>query len=71
MTILVFNSGRFTVATETWKVMEFQPRNGPKELCVEIQVDHEDPVRIDATMDEFIAMVAEGGKVVDLRKLQK
>jgi hypothetical protein len=73
MATLVFNSGRFTVMTESWTATEYHSHAPTISPTVEVHVLGKlvDCARIKTTMDEFIQLIAEGGKIVDLRKLQE
>jgi hypothetical protein len=83
MTALVFNSGRFTVMTESWMATEYRPYADSALTIQEASARyHLQAVEVHAkgklvgarlkmSMDEFIQLIAEGGKIVDLRKLQE
>jgi hypothetical protein len=74
MTALVFNSGRFTVMTESWTATEYNSfADASMNTSIEVHVMGKlvDCARIEITMGEFIQLIAEGGKIVDLRKLQE
>jgi hypothetical protein len=75
MTVLVFKSAVQTIATEAWVATVFKSSYGPP--CIQIHVLSPlagilgNPLaHIDLSMDEFLSLIAEGGKIVDLRKLQ-
>ena len=67
MTILVFKAGVNTVAIESWKAIEYASTKD----AVYIYTTDTDSVRLNISIDEFIQAVAEGGKIVDLRKIQE
>jgi hypothetical protein len=67
MTTLVFNSGILTIATESWMVTERRDADSR----IQVYAPKGDCARLDITMDEFLALISDGGKVVDLRKLQE
>ena len=73
MTTLVFNSGRFTIATDQWTVTEYHSHAVATKSAIEIHVASKivDRAQIEMTMEEFLALVADAGKVLDLRKLQE
>ncbi len=68
MTILVLNSGILTIATESWAATELKDARRP---LVQVHVLGS-PVKaqcnLGMTMAEFLDLLAEGGKVVDLRR---
>ena len=69
MTILVFNSGILTITTPAWCATAME-----KNDLVQVHVLGA-PIRAQANLRmgllEFLAMVADGGKIVDLRLLQE
>lgn len=74
MTILIAsfisskNGSRYPVAMSDWAVLP----NPSGESCTVAQVilmAEAPPIK--CTFDEFLAMLADGGKVLDLRKLQE
>lgn len=67
MTVLIFNSGMLTIATEAW---EATTRND-KSSTVQVYPPKGDCARLTIDMAEFLALIADGGKIVDLRKLQQ
>jgi hypothetical protein len=71
MTMLVFNYTEglkaWVIASNSWTVAESW-----KNKCTIHNFGlHGDDVLIHASMDEFLALIVEGGKIVDLRKLQE
>ena len=65
MTVLVFNSDGLTAATELWTVAAVKTEDNVALMT---------PARtlnLEITMSEFLALIADGGKIVDLRKLQE
>ena len=73
MTTLVFNSGRFTIATDQWTVTEYHSHAVATKSAIEIHAAAKmfGPTQIDISMAEFLGLVADAGKVLDLRKLQE
>jgi hypothetical protein len=71
MTTLVLNytegQKKWVVATNSWTVAE----SWPDRCSIHNLGLYGDDVVIYVTMAEFMTLIAEGGKVVDLRKLQE
>lgn len=71
MTCLVFESGILTIATESWCATELRD---PKTPMVQVHVLGSPAVaqcNLAMALAEFLSIVAEGGKVVDLRGIQE
>jgi len=68
MTILIFRTSLLTVATSNWTATAI---TDAKTELVEIHLPQRiDCCRLPMSMPEFLALIADGGKVVDLRGLQ-
>lgn len=67
MTILIFEPESGTVvATKDWSVVS----HGPDEISVyDARTSFLTTLKMD--LDEFLALIADGGRIVDLRKLQE
>lgn len=65
MTALVLNMTETPFVTSEWRVA------GDAEQCYVVIVNSQlNPVRLSLSFDEFIQLVSESGKVLDLRKFQ-
>ena len=64
MTILVLDAGAYTFATEQWVAIE---KHLEENVVIHAQPG---PLELAVSMNEFLAIVADGGKVIDLRKRQ-
>lgn len=70
MTILVFNSGILTITTPSWCATEITDSN---KRFVQVHVPGVMSVRatdLPMSMEDFLQMLTEGGKTVDLRSIQ-
>lgn len=70
MTILIFNSGILTVASESWTATELTEGKRP---LVQVHIFGSAALvqaSLEMSLAEFLRIVAEGGKMVDLRGLQ-
>lgn len=70
MTILVFNYGDDPVVTSSWSASGNQEETGIICLCLEPRIEM-DIIKIPIGIGDFIALIADAGKVLDLRKLQE
>lgn len=70
MTVLVFNTKALTCAAEAWVATEL--RDAPKPwVQIHTLGARLDSVSLPITLTEFLALLAEGGKIVDVRHLQE
>jgi hypothetical protein len=71
MTVVVFNSGILTVTTPSWCATELRDADKP---LIQVHVLGSPSVakaNLPMTMMEFLALIADGGKIVDLRGMQE
>lgn len=76
MTTIVFNSGILTIATESWCATARNDVTVAHPEVVQVHVLNAPSSKIGQcnlpmTMAEFLALIADGGKIVDLRGLQE
>jgi hypothetical protein len=70
MTILVFNCGDDPVVTSSWSASGNQGEMEIVFLCPEPRMES-DIIKIAIGISEFLTLIADAGKVLDLRKLQE
>ena len=69
MTILVFNCGTDPVITSSWSASGDQEEMEIVFLCPEPRAE-KDIIKIPIGIGEFLTLIEDAGKVLDLRKLQ-
>lgn len=75
MTTVVFTSGILTIATQSWCATARNDLPGPSAEVVQIHVLNAPGGKVGQcnlamSMTEFLTLIADGGKIVDLRGLQ-
>ena len=71
MTVIVFNSGILTIATESWAATAINEKHRETKVQVHLlNAPTKSQCNLDMTITEFLALIAEGGKIVDLRGMQ-
>ena len=70
MTTLVFNSGILTIATESWAAVAMRKDANLVQVHL-LSSPTTAQANLEMTMDEFMAIIADGSKIIDLRKIQK
>lgn len=69
MTVLVFNSHGRTLVRDGWTVSA-KAKNSAQIVIHAAETDPDCAIN-GVTLDEFLALLAEGGKIVDVRHLQE
>jgi hypothetical protein len=67
MTTLVFNDQGLPVATEQWTAAQ----RGSEYITIFFSLNLQGRISVQIPFVEFLTLIAEGGKIVDLRKLQE
>lgn len=70
MTIVVFKSGILTITTPAWCATEITDAKKPLVQVYSIGSPVHGQANLQMSMEDFLDVIAEGGKIVDLRSMQ-